>query len=241
MKKIEIYKFWIGSNKKRNELLIDADEFNRTSKHFKIKIGPTVSEHNYLYKNNEYYRRMFDENNVDELCNIYKFWISFKYKNFIYMDNNIEFKEDKLYELYKRCLKYNKNCFIFRSYRIIYSGFFININLASLMHNCYVSYSNNNEVNDYLTLTKFLRKNKLIKKCNSYNLDFAYFYNLDFLNFNSNDFETLKINPEKYFNKKENSKYWTKKIKYFNLTNFRDLIYLSLPIKLQKMLLKIIN
>ncbi len=241
MEKILIYKYWMGPVEEREIIEKQVRKFNRHSEHFRMVICPTIEEHDYLFENNWYYREKFLEHDLVEVENIFKFWISSKKTNFIFIDSSIEFKEENLYKLFLRCRNENKNCFIFKSYRILYTGFFIIINATSIMHKCYVFYSNNNLLNSSITLTKFMKKEKKIRNCKIYDNKYALFYNIGFLNFNTNDYEVLKLNPALSINKKENHKYWSKKIKFFKMTNMRDYIFLNMPLFFQKMFLKIID
>lgn len=241
MKKISIYTFWIGDNKKRKELENNVKQFNKNSKYFEKILGPTQDEHNFLMKNNDLYNQYFNEKKYAFLSDIYRFWISSKKSNIIYMDSTVEFKEGALYQLFLDCKKNNKNCFVFESYRIIWSGFFISINAINFFHKCYVDISNNIFLSSPLTMTKHLKKDKKIKTYKSFDETFSYFYDINFLNFNSNDFEIIKINPTASWRKKDSYNIWIKKVKKFKLTNLRDLIFLNLPFFLQKIIFNLIN
>lgn len=239
--KISIYKFWVGSSKKRTEIENQINQLNKKLKHFEIILAPNKNEHQFLYENNKMYKMMFDNKKIDELENIYKFWIGSKKTNFIYINYAIEFDEKELYELFLDCQKHQKNCFIFCSRKTVYSGFYININASHIMHDSYVFYCNNNNINANVVLTKHLQKFKFVKNWKNYNDSFAYFYDINFLNFDSSNFGTLKLNPEKYANKKEGLKYWTKKNKLFRFVNFTELLYYKLPLFLQNSLAKMIT
>lgn len=236
MKKILIYKFYLGNDNKKFDLIDKAKKFNSKSNNFKIIIGPTDDEHEYLMNNNHSYRYLFYKNNFSALKNIYSFWIASKKTNIIFMESYIEFKEEKLYDLFKKCEANKMNCFIFQSCRIVWSGFFISINANNIFYQSYVELSNDKYLDSSLTLTKYLRKNKKIRSFKSYDNDYAYFFNISYLNFYSTDYDVIRINPSYSFSKIKLEKKWSKKIKFFRLTNMRDLIFLRMPFFVQRYL-----
>lgn len=241
MEKVLIYKFWMGNKEKRNILEKQINEYNKKSKYFSIILGPTIDEHDYLMKNNSLYSKYFELRDYGLLNDIYRFWIGSKKTNIIYMDWSVEFKEDALYNLFLECKMHNKNCFIFESYRIIWPGFFISINATNLFHKCYVSVSNEDFLNSSLTITDYLKKDKKIKTFKIHDNRFAYFYDINFLNFNSNDFDVIKINPIDSQRKKDTYDAWNKKVKFFKWTNLRDLIFLSMPHFIKKIVFNLSN
>lgn len=240
MDKVLIYTFWLGNKKKRLELEKYTQEFNKNSEYFMIVLGPTKQEHEFLLENNKAYRYFNKRRAYSYMSDIYRFWIASKNTNIIFMNENIDFKEEKLYKLFLECKNENKNCFIFKSYRIVWSGFFISINATNLFLNAFIDVCNNEFLDSSLTLTKFLRKDRRIKSYKANDRYFANFKSINFLNFNSNDFDTIKLNPAK-FNRNDLYKSWTKKINNFKFTNIRDWLYLNAPFCIQKIFFKFVK
>lgn len=244
MDKILIYTFWLGNKKKRKDLEKYTQEFNKNSHYFMIVLGPTVQEHDFLLENNKAYAYFFKRRDYSNMSCIYRFWIASKNTNIIYMDERIEFKEEKLYELFLECKNQNKNCFIFKSYRVIWGGFFISINATNIFLKCFTEMSNQEFLDSSLVLTKYLRKDRRIKSYKKNDKYFADFKHVNFLNFNSNDFDTIKFNPSNSISgeaQKKLYKMWSKKIHCFRFTSIRDLIYLNSPFYIQKLFLKFVK
>lgn len=237
-KKITIYKFWIGDKQRKNELENQINQFNKESKYFYIHLGPTEKEHEYLYNGFEKYKYYFDTKQYAFLSDFYRFYVSSENENIIYMDATIKFNEQNLYNLVLECQ--NKTCFVFESYAIVWSGFFI-ANNKDFFKKCFEDIQKNSYLTSPLTMTKQLRKMKKIKSYKNYDENFCKCFDIAFLNYQNDNFDVIQINPAGSWRTKPSQLIWQNKIKNFKKTSFRDNFFLLLPTFLQKIVVKIIK
>lgn len=238
-KKIKIFKFWFGNQSIIEKLKIEIDYFNKNSKLFEIVLGPSKSEHEFLLNNFENYKKFYQLKKYAFMSDIYRFWIASKYENIIYMDATVQFNENQLYKLYQECFEKKLNCFVFESYKIVWSGFFIS-NDKNFFEKCLKDVNSNKFITSPLTLTKYLRKDKLIKSYKRYNISKCKCFDINFLNFNNNHFDVIKINPTASWRKANNVLIWEKKAKNFKNTYWRDTFFLIFPNKIQQSIFKYI-
>lgn len=238
-KKITIYQFWFGDEIKKNSLKKNIDSFNKKSNKFEIILGPTDDEHEFLLDDNPNYKKFIETNKFVFASDIYRFWICSQYNNIIYMDSTVEFDENKLFLLYKRCYAENKNFFVFESYNILWSGFFINMNFSYIFTECYEYTKTNKIFTSPLVITEKLRENNFLTDIHKYNFDAMICKYIDFLSIKS-ECDVIKINPLGSWRKKDVKKIWNKKEKNFFKTKNRDNLYFKLPVLLRKIIIKLI-
>lgn len=238
MNKINIYKFWFGDN--QNEIENKIKEFNNNSKFINIILAPTKEEHDFLIKDNDFYKKYFEEKKYVFLSDIYRVWKAANTKNFVYLDYSIEFNEKKLFNLITNSINENKNIFVFESYSIVWSGFFVSNNLSSVFEKCYKESKDKQILSGPILITKYLKKEKLIKNYKKYS-NLLTCFDISFLNFKNEEFEIIRINPSASWRKKDVSVIWEKKYKNFNKTKLRDAVFLKIPYFLQKIVFKMIN
>lgn len=239
MKKIKIYQFWYGDENTKEALLEKAYKFNKKSKHFTIDLGPNKQDNKYLMQNFKCYADYIEKKQYALASDIYRFYIMSKNNNAIYMDATIEFDEAKLIKLYKKCFDNKLSCFVFESYKIVWSGFFINIDLNHIFTQC-LTLASKRLLSGPLVITQVLRKNKLIKNYRKVNYDRIKQYDISFLSINK-PIDTIKINPMASWRSKDAATIWLKKEKNFYKTNIRDTLFLWLPFFVKKMIFRTIK
>ncbi len=238
--KILIYKFWMGDKQKKEELLNEIYLFNKNSKLFTIKLGPTRHEHKSLLEKYPSYKKFVENEEYASASDIYRFYVLSKDINCIYMDATMEFEEQKLYRLYKKCESEKRNCFVFESFRIVWSGFIINISLCPLFEQCLADANSHKFIASSITLSKMLIKNDLIENYRNVDKDKIKQLDISFLCINE-PIDTVKIHPLESRRKKKRLNLWTNKKKRFYKTNLRDLIFLNLPNHIQKIIFRLVK
>lgn len=119
---LKIYTFWLGDEEEKNKINDKINSLNIYLNPHKIILGPSIQEHNFLYKNYEFYKNSYD-NKIYSFCSdVWRFWIIEK-NGGLYIDSGFEINAYKMKELIK--LLINKEyAFVWENPFTFLSGFF---------------------------------------------------------------------------------------------------------------------
>lgn len=160
-----IYVYWYGDESKKNDLYKKYDEINKKIYPWKIELGPSDEEHDYLLKTFKYYKKSFDLS-IYALCSdVYR---SYKiYQNGgLYMDAGCKINIDNFKHLLSLLEKKNY-MFVFERPYYFWNGMFWFKNANDkILKNC-LNYMEDNYSNNFdhtiimpIFFSKFIFKKK---------------------------------------------------------------------------------
>lgn len=122
MNKINIFVYWVGNQEIRENIIKKFKNLEQRKTNFKVHIGPTDKEHNYLMNNFVFYKHNFENKIYAFSSDLYRCW-KMSNNEGLYIDANSIINFDKLDELELLIDQY-QNIFIKENGHLIWNGIF---------------------------------------------------------------------------------------------------------------------
>ena len=117
-----IYVYWYGDNHRKQELIKYYKSIEKIISSWKIELGPSEEEHQYLLKTYPYYKKSF-ELGIFALCSdVYRTYKIYE-NGGLYIDSGCKFNLQKIKSLLDKIEKYNY-CFVLERPYYFWNGFF---------------------------------------------------------------------------------------------------------------------
>lgn len=118
----KIYVFWYGDSNKKEELTRYYDEINRIIHPWKIELGPSEEEHQYLLRNYKYYSLCFYKKIYAFCSDVWRIYKIHK-EGGLYLDSGCKFNEKKILLFLKQIEKFRYLFVLERPY-YLWNGMF---------------------------------------------------------------------------------------------------------------------
>lgn len=199
-----IYTFWLGDEKRRKELIEYHKHINKIIYPWKIELGPSKEDHDFLMKNNKYYKKAFDQS-IFALCS--DVWRTYKIlKNGgLYIDSGCTFNENKI-KFFLEDLENKKYLFILERPYFFWNGlFYVSEKNSIIMKKIYQKFNKKIYQNFNHTIIMPIFMSNIIFKKIGYRIE-----NRDNIFIILNSYELSKENNENIFHINPNGSWWNK-------------------------------